>query len=407
MLLSDHIIHMGARLPQQPAPSLHRPDDALLPSHADAIIIGAGVIGLSIGWRLAAAGLSTVVVERDQAGASSCASLAATGMLAAAAELEAGGEDLLPFALASQRQWPAFRQKLETTSGIALDYDTRGTLVVALTRDETERLRARHDLHRRSGLPTAWLSGPEARAREPGLRPSTTAALFCAEDHQVDPRRLLPALRTAFLAAGGRLVEGCDVLSTEYSAGHCSGIVTQGGICKAPTVIVAAGPWAARQGLLPEDIKVPVRPLKGQSLALRTSQSAPVTKHIVWTEQVHIAPKADGRLIVGATVEECGFDISITAGGIFALLDGVRRTLPSVEDMQVEAVWCGLRPTSEDDAPILGFTPVRGLLLAVGHHRNGILLAPATADAIVRLVLGKDIMTEAEPLGLSRFGRAT
>ncbi|MDF2117482.1 glycine oxidase ThiO [Roseiarcaceae bacterium H3SJ34-1] len=404
-LLSDHIIHMGARLPQQPAPSSH---PSRLPAQADAIIIGAGVIGLSIGWRLAAAGLSTVVVERDDAGASlSCASLAATGMLAAAAELEAGGEDLLPFALASQRQWPAFRQDLEAASGLSLDYDACSTLVVALTRDETERLRARHDLHRRSGLPSTWLSGPDARAREPGLRPSTTAALFCAEDHQVDPRRLLPALRTAFLAAGGTLVEGCDVRSIENSAGQCSGIVTAAGICKAPIVIVAAGAWAAREGLLPENVRVPVRPLKGQSLALRTSQSAPATSHIVWTEQVHIAPKTDGRLIVGATVEECGFDASITAGGIFALLDGVRRALPSVEDMQVEAVWSGLRPTSEDDAPILGVTPAQGLLLAAGHHRNGILLAPATADAIARLVLGKETMAEAAPLGLSRFGRAT
>jgi glycine oxidase len=408
-LLSDHIIHMGARLPQWPAPSSRLPDKILLPSHANAIIIGAGVIGLSIGWRLAAAGLSTVIVERDEAGsdASSCASLAATGMLAAAAELEAGGEALLPFALASQRQWLSFGQELEAASGIMLGYDTCGTLVVALTRDETERLRARHDLHKRSGLSTSWLSGPEARAREPGLRPSTTAALFCADDHQVDPRRLLPALRMAFAAAGGKLVEGCDVLSTENTAGRCSGIVTQAGICTAPTVIVAAGAWAARDGLLPDDIHVPVRPLKGQSLALRMTQSAPATTHIVWTEQVHIAPKADGRLIVGATVEECGFNASITAGGIFALLDGARRALPSVEEMRVEAVWSGLRPTSEDDAPILGVTSVQGLLLAIGHHRNGILLAPATADAIARLVLGKDIMTEAAPLGLSRFGRGT
>jgi len=404
-LLSDQIIHMGARLPQWPSPSPH---PSRLPAQADAIIIGAGVIGLSIGWRLASAGLSTVIVERDEVSpdARSCASLAATGMLAAAAELEAGGEDLLPFALASQRQWPAFRQELEAASNIPLDYDTRGTMVVALTRDETERLRARHDLHRRSGLSTTWLSGPDARAREPGLRPSTTAAIFCADDHQVDPRRLLPALRAAFTAAGGTLVEDCDVLSIENNAGECSGIATASGICKASTVILAAGAWAARKRLLPENIEVPVRPLKGQSLALRARQSALATSHIVWTEQVHIAPKADGRLIVGATVEECGFETSITAGGIFALLDGVRRALPSVEEMQVEAVWSGFRPASEDDAPILGVTSVPGLLLAVGHHRNGILLAPATADAITRLVLGKETMAEASPLGLSRFGRA-
>jgi glycine oxidase len=326
-------------------------------------------------------------------------------MLAAAAELEVGGEDLLPFALASQRRWPAFRAELEQASGIAIDFDRRGTLVVALTRDETSRLRSRHDLHARSGLATRWLSGAEARELEPGLRPSTTAALLCAEDHQVDPRRLIPALRIAFEAAGGQLVEQCDVLSIDQEGERCCGVVTDKGACRAPLVVVAAGAWAAREGLLPKGVKVPVRPLKGQSVALRMNRAAPATTRVIWTEQVHIAPKSDGRLIVGATVEECGFDASITAGGIFALLDGVRRALPSVEEMRVEAVWSGFRPTSEDDAPILGATPVEGLLLAVGHHRNGILLAPATADAIASLAQGRGMAAEAAPFDLARFRR--
>jgi glycine oxidase len=400
--LSEHTIDMGIRLPAWPTSQCPAGD---LPASADVVIIGAGVIGLSVGWRLAAAGLSTVIVERDEAGCG--ASLAATGMLAAAAELETGGEDLLPFALASQRRWPAFRDELEAASGVPLAFDTRGTLVVALSRDETSRLRSRHELHLRSGLSTTWLSGAEAREREPGLRPSTTAALWCAEDHQVDPRRLIPALRVAFQAAGGQLVEHCDVLSIDQEGGGCRGIVTAVGACRAPVVVLAAGAWAARQGLLPWEVTVPVRPLKGQSLALRMNRAAPATSHVIWTEQVHIAPKSEGRLIVGATVEECGFDSSITAGGLFALLDGVRRALPSVEEMRVETVWSGFRPTSEDDAPILGPTPVEGLLLAVGHHRNGILLAPATADAIAGLVLGKGMTPEAAPLDLARFRRNT
>lgn len=399
-IFPEQLIETGLRLPSWPLTSRV---GAALPDAADVVVIGAGVIGLSVGWRLAASGLSVVVVEREEAGAG--ASLAATGMLAAAAELEAGGEELLPFALASQRRWPAFRDALERASGIALDFDACGTLVVALTRDETDRLHARHDLHRRSGLATRWLSGAEARQLEPGLRPSTTAAISCPDDHQVDPRKLIPALRVAFEAAGGRVVEHCDVLSIDQSAGRCSGVVTTGGACRAPVVIVAAGAWAARAGLLPDAIKVPVRPLKGQSLALRMNRAAPATRHVIWTEQVHIAPKSDGRMIVGATVEECGFDPAITAGGIFALLDGVRRALPSVEEMGVEAIWSGFRPTSEDDAPILGATPVEGLLLAVGHHRNGILLAPATADALAALILGGAAMPEAAPLDLARFRR--
>ncbi|MDB5641134.1 MAG: glycine oxidase ThiO [Hyphomicrobiales bacterium] len=400
-IIIEQTIDVGRRLPATPILQ-HAP--AALPATADVVIIGGGVIGLSIAWRAALAGLATVVVERDEAGAG--ASLAATGMLAAAAEFETGGESLLPFALASQRRWPRFRDELEQASGVSLDFETRGTLVVALTRDETSRLRAKHDLHVRAGLPTRWLAATEARDLEPGLRSSTTAALLCADDHQVDPRRLIPALRLALKAAGATLVEHCDVLSIDRENGRCAGVVTNHGACRAPSVVVAAGAWAARAGLLPESIHAPVRPLKGQSIALRMNRMAPATRHVIWTEQVHMAPKADGRLIVGATVEECGFDPSITAGGLFALLEGARRALPCVEEMSVDAVWSGFRPTSDDDAPILGATPVPGLLLAVGHHRNGILLAPATADAIVDLLQGRNAAPEAAALDLARFRRS-
>jgi glycine oxidase len=170
-------------------------------------------------------------------------------------------------------------------------------------------------------------------------------------------------------------------------------------------VIVAAGAWASQPGLLPDGVRLPVRPLRGQALALRTSAAAPPLRHVLWTEQIHMAAKADGHVVVGATVEEAGFDPSATAGGVYALLDGARRALPSVEDMPIEAVWSGFRPTSDDDAPIIGSCGVPGLLLALGHHRNGVLLAPATAEAVAREALGGPAMPEAARLGLDRFGR--
>jgi glycine oxidase len=374
---------------------------ARLPDTVDVAVVGAGVIGLSIGWLLARRGLSVAVFDRAEAGAG--ASLAATGMLAAAAEHEPGCHDLLALALESQRLWPQFREALENEAGQDIDFRESATLVVALARDETERLRFRYDLHRRCGLVTRWLNGAELRAMEPGLRPGVAAGLLCPDDHQVDPRSVMSALRLAFTSSGGRLFEHCAVDALDRMAGRITGIMTAQGRCVAGTTVLAAGAWTP--DLLPAGMAVPVRPLKGQSLALKTTPETGTLGHIVWTEQIHMAPKSDGRLIVGATVEERGFDAAVTAGGLYALLEGARRAFPAIEEMAVEAVWTGLRPSSIDDAPILGATMVPGLLIATGHHRNGYLLAPATAQAIEALITGGTMSATARAFGLDRFTR--
>jgi len=373
-----------------------------IPAAVDVAVVGAGVIGLSIAWRLALRGLSVAVFERATAGAG--ASLAATGMLAAAAEHEPGCHDLLALALESQRQWPQFRAALETQSGHDIDFREGGTLVVALGRDEVERLRFRHDLHKRCELPTRWLSGPEVRDMEPALRPSVAAGLYCAEDHQVDPRLVIAALRTAYLAAGGRLIERCAVAGVDLKGGRVAGLITAAGCCQAATVVLTAGAWIGN--ILPPGLTVPVRPLKGQALAVCATPDTGTLAHIVWTEQIHMAPKGDGRLIVGATVEERGFDGAITAGGLYALLEGARRAFPAIEEMAIDAVWTGFRPSSIDDAPILGATSIPGLALATGHHRNGYLLAPATAFAMEALIADGALPAVARPFGLDRFGDA-
>lgn len=367
----------------------------------DVAIVGAGVIGLSIGWRLARSGLSAAVFDRAAAG--SGASCAATGMLAAATELEPGGADLLTLAFESQNLWPDFRALLEAESGLSLDYRGEGTLTIALNREEVDRLRFRHELQARSGLQTTWLDGAAARAMEPSLRASTAAGIFCDGDHQVDPKLLVAALRQAFQAQGGHLFEHCPVESIERTAGRATGVRTASGVCRANKVIVATGAWTNEANLLPPELNLPVRPLKGQSLALRTTRWTGTLSHVVWTEQVHLAPKSDGRLIVGATMEECGFDPSVTAGGVFALLEGARRALPSIEEMEIEAIWSGFRPTSDDDAPLLGATSVPGLIVATGHHRNGILLTPVTAKAIADLVLEGRMSNTASLFGVERF----
>jgi glycine oxidase len=377
------------------------PSRATHPASVDVAIIGAGVIGLAIAWRLAAAGLAVAVFERDTVG--SGASLAATGMLAAATELEPGGADLLALALESQRIWPSFRDALEAEAGFGIDYRAEGTLTVALGRDEVDRLRFRHELQARHGLATRWLDGAAARALEPALRPSVAAGIFCAEDHQVDPRRLVPALRRASAARGARVLEHVPVHALDVAGGRIGGVVTTQGVCRASTVVIASGAWAGDGEVLGAALSVPVRPLKGQALALRATARTGVPAHVVWTEQVHLAPKAGGQLLVGATVEECGFYPAVTAGAVFALLDGARRALPSIEDMEIAAVWTGFRPTSDDDAPILGTTRIAGLVLATGHHRNGILLAPVSAQAIHDLVTVGEMTGAATRFGLERF----
>ncbi len=350
-------------------------------SRFDVAIVGGGIIGLSVGWKLLQRGLSVAVFERDQVG--SGATRAATGMLAARAEVEPGEDDLLPLTLASQNLWRGFTTELETASGQSIDYRDHGTMIVALSRDEVDRLRFRYDLQQRHGLDSIWLSGSAAREREPGLRPNVVGAVFSPQDHQVDARLVASALKTAFLKAGGVLHENARVVSLERSCGRVTGLSTGNGSYAAGTVVLAAGAWSPE--LLP-GFDLPVRPLKGQALALRMDPRMPALTHIVWTEQIHMAPKGDGRLIVGATVEDRGFDAANTAGGLFALLEAARQALPAMEELAIDEIWTGFRPTSMDDAPIFGEVGIEGLVVATGHHRNGILLAPVTARAISNLI---------------------
>lgn len=373
-----------------------------LPQATDIAIVGGGLIGLSIAWRLARAGRSVTVLERETIGAG--ASLAATGMLAPAAEHEPGSDPLLPLALDSLRRWPAFRDALEAESGLAIDYRADGTLVLAIGRDEVERLRFRYDLQRRSGLDATWLPGSEVRRLEPGLRPSVTAGIQCPLDHQVDPCRVMAALAEACRPAGAILVEHAPVTALDWSGGRVTGVRVGDRGLRAGTVILATGAWSGEGGLLPDTLALPVRPLKGQSLALRTTARTGTLARMVWTEQVHMAPKSDGQLIVGATVEDCGFRPGVTAGGLYALLEGARRVLPGIEEMEVASVWSGYRPTSDDDAPIID-TLAPGLVAATGHHRNGYLLAPVTADAVAELVMDGAMPEVARPFTRARFAR--
>jgi glycine oxidase len=364
-------------------------------------VIGAGVSGLGIAWRLAAAGCPVAVFERGQAGRG--ASWAAAGMLAAGLEAEPGEERLLALNLEGQRLWPAFRDQLEAASGIGVGYREEGTLAVALTRDDVERLRFAFEFQRACGIQLDWLSGVEARRLEPHLRPGLAGAVLSPNDKQVDSRRLVLALKQAFLAAGGVLQEHAEVRAVDVEGGRARGVVVGDERCAADVVVLAGGAWSAGLEGLAAAARPPVRPVKGQMLAVRMDPAKPLLRHVLWAPKGYLVPKADGRLIVGGTVEERGFDPELTAGGVLALLEAAWRALPSIEELPIDELWTGFRPTSRDDAPILGPTPVEGLFVATGHHRNGILLTPLTALTVSEAILSGRVPEIIRAFTIERF----
>jgi glycine oxidase len=368
-------------------------------------IIGAGVVGLGIAWRLAARGARVEMFDKGAAGAG--ASHAAAGMLAACAEAEPGEQALVALGRESQARWPAFAAELKVASGIDVELREEGTLVVALTADDQARLAHHLVFQQQLGLPLQWITAAETRKREPHLAGKLAGAVFSPEDHQVDNRKLAAALRVAAEAAGATIREHTAVKEISIAGPRADGIVLADGTkVAADAVVLAAGAWSRGIAGLAPELRPPVRPIKGQMLSLRMDAAAPLLTHVLWAPGAYLVPRRDGRLLVGATVEEKGFDSSLTAGGVLTLLEAAWRAVPAVEELPIEEMWVGHRPGSRDDAPILGPGPVDGLVYATGHHRNGILLAPVTADTMARLVLDGVVDAAIRPFGIERFALA-
>jgi glycine oxidase len=375
------------------------------PYRPKTVVIGAGVMGLGIAWRLAQAGCSVTVYDRAQAGCG--ASWAAAGMLAAAVETEPGEETLLALALESQRLWPDFAREVEAASGISVDYRDEGTMVVALTRDDAEQLRFSYEFQTSLGLDLHWLSGADARLREPHLRPGIPGAVLSPRDHQVENRLLGRALAEAARRAGAVLHEHCTVREVEFAGERACGVVTDRGRDRADVVVLAAGAWSREIGGIPPSHLPPVRPIKGQMLALRMEADAPLLRHVIWLPRGgYLVPRLDGRLVVGGTVEERGFDDTVTAGGLLALIEGAWRAVPAIEELAVAETWVGFRPGSRDDAPMLGPSGIDRLVMATGHHRNGILLTPVTARSISTYLLTGCLPDNVQPFTPERFVNA-
>jgi glycine oxidase len=369
------------------------------------VIIGAGVVGLGIAWRLAARGASVEIFDRGAAGAG--ATHAAAGMLAACAEAEPGEEALIALGRESQSRWPSFAAELERSTGIDVELRHEGTLVVALTTDDQARLHHHLVFQHKIGLPLHWITAAETRRREPHLAGKLAGAVCSPEDHQVDNRKLVSALRVAAQGVGAIVREYTPIKEISIAGGRADGVVLADETrVSADVTVLAAGAWSRGIAGLPQELRPPVRPVKGQMLGLRMDPASPLLNHVVWAPGVYLVPRRDGRLIVGGTVEEKAFDTSLTAGGVLTLLEAAWRAVPSIEELPIEEMWVGHRPGSRDDAPILGRGPVEGLLYATGHHRSGILLAPVTADATARLVLEGAVESAIRPFGFERFAPA-
>ena len=359
------------------------------------------MIGLACAWRLAQAGLAVRVLERDLVGRG--ASGVAAGMLAPVGEATWGEEGHLALALRSHSLWPGFADDLAAASGRPVGLLRRGALHAALDRDEAEALERRFELMRSLGLEAEWLLPGACRRLEPGLATGVAGGISAPHEAALDPRLLVTALRAAAERAGAQVDEGAEASELLVAGGAARGIrVADGTEVRAGAVLLAAGAWSGG-GVVPGAAAPPVRPVKGQILTLAGSAAAPACEGIVVGERVYIVPRDDGRLVVGATVEEMGFDTRITAGGVLELLREAYRTLPEVAELELVEAVAGLRPGTPDNAPLIGRSAIENLVLASGHFRNGILLAPVTAEAVAAILSGGEPAPELASADPARF----
>ena len=366
----------------------------------DVVVVGGGVIGLGIAWRAAQAGLGVTVVDQTPGRG---ASWAAAGMLAPVTEVHYGEQPLLDLNLSAAARWPAFAAELEERTSRSVGYRRCGTLAVARDADDHAALDDLFSFQRGLGLKVERLRGRECRQLEPGLAPSVRGGFLAPGDHQVDNRAVVAALLVACERAGVVLVAS-RAAKVRVEGERAIGVVLHGGrSLDAGTVVLAAGCWSGSLPGLPSGLLPPVRPVKGQLLHLRGPGDSPLCRRNVRGLGVYIVPRGDGRVVVGATVEEHGFDVTVTAGGVHDLLRAAVELLPEVTELELTETVAGLRPGSPDNAPMIGPSGLDGLVIASGHYRNGILLVPVTADAIAGLLTSGALPDALLPFSPRRF----
>ena len=375
-------------------------------STADVIVIGAGTIGTAIAWRCAQRGHRVVLVDPDpQRGAWRTAA----GMLAPITELHYTETPLLRLGLDSLARYPEFAAEVSKESGLPVGFVECGAVLAAFDGADLATLQRLRAFAAGLGVTAELMTGQELRALEPALAPGLPGAIYAPGDHQVDPRLLHAALLAACRARGVEFVESAAAVLTDQ--GRVRGARVSGGrVLASRYVVVAAGSWSAHVEGMPAGVAPPVRPVKGQTLRLLLPGRPRLTRIVrglVKGSPVYLVPRADGRIVIGASSEEQGFDVAPRAGAVYELLRDAQSLLPELGEAVLEEVSTGLRPGSPDNAPIIGPTAVDGLVHASGHYRNGILLTPVTADAIAGLVTGGTLPEELGPFSPMRFAAVT
>jgi glycine oxidase len=355
----------------------------------DVAVVGGGAIGLACAHRAQERGADVCVIDAGEPGAWHVAA----GMLAPVSEAEFGERDLLTLGMESAKRYAAFCAELDDPG-----YREAGTLVVARDRDEAEALDRLAAFRRELGLPVERLRPSQARRVEPALAPTIRLALDIEGDHAIDPRKLVVALAAAF--TGERLTARATALRLDGD--RVVGVDTTEGAVRAGQVVLAAGVHNASVEL-PAHARVPVRPVKGQVLRLRDPGGPGLVERTIRGEAAYFVPRGDGRYVLGATMEERGWDTTPTAGGVYELLRDLSEIVPGIFELDIEELQAGLRPATPDNLPAIGRGVLDGLVWATGHYRNGILLTPVTADLVAAVLAGEPLPEFAAAADPRRF----
>ncbi|HLJ56496.1 MAG TPA: glycine oxidase ThiO [Chthonomonadaceae bacterium] len=372
-----------------------------MPGGSDVVVVGGGIIGLSVAWALAKEGATVTVLEAGQIGGQ--ATGAAAGMLAPLAEAHEPGP-FLSLALESLKMYTPFAAELHEESGVDPELIGPGLLRIAAADEDAYQLGQDWEWQQRLGLELDLLTAKEARLLEPALALDVRLAVRSPEERNVEPRRLVRALALACARRGVRIAEGEPVIDFEGEGARIVAALTPGGPVFGDGIVVAGGAWS---DLLARrlEVKLPVTPVRGQILSLACLP--PPIRHTVYGATGYLVPKSDGRVIVGATEDEAGFDARPTAGGIGRLLAIAPTIVPALEGAVFDSAWAGLRPATPDGLPILGrLGRWANVFAACGHFRNGILLTPITAEIVATEVLGSKPHPLSEAFRPDRFERA-
>lgn len=363
------------------------------------IVIGGGLIGMAMGWKLARRGCEVTVIEREKVGGS--ASWAAAGMLAPYAEVSFEEEALLELGQASLNLYPQFLEELGEDVDSVPEIFYSGSLIAGMDRDDTERIRRLFEFKEKLDFEAEMLTGSQAREIEPLLSPRAVSAMWLPQDKHIDNRALVLALKDAFLKNGGNLLESSEVTSIKFGENDHR-VKTDKDTCRATDIVLAAGAWSNSIPGLPDELRIPVRPVKGQIITLKMTEEVEL-QHMIRTPRVYLCPKEDGTLRIGATSEEKGFNTDPTAGGMKDLLENAWEALPSIYDLPVTEFFGSLRPASPDHYPMIGKTKQPGFHYAAGFYRHGILLAPIAAYHLTDIILDDEISGLIKPFEPMRF----